>query len=139
MICIHSQRRRIFFFFHHQNNRSEATLRSPASSSLSPQCRRSVSQGLGSCRSPGAHPSEPPAKLLLSLLHPLSCSALFLCSPLGSLFPLFLPLVFNSLFHFSLFSTSIIYSYSPLNNGTLRFHTLICFPLSTLLLLFLSQ
>lgn len=51
-----------------------------SSSSLSPQCRRSVSQGQGSFQSPGAHPSEPPAKLLLSLLHPLSCSALFLCS-----------------------------------------------------------
>lgn len=62
-----------------------AALRSPASSSsfssLSSQCRRSVSQGLGSFQSPGAHPSEPPAKLLLSL-----CSALFLCSPLGSHF-----------------------------------------------------
>lgn len=74
-----------------------------ASSSLSPQCRRSVSQGLGSFQSPGAHPSKPPAKLLLSLLHPLSLTLLFLCSPLGALFPLSQLIAFNFLLHLSLF------------------------------------
>lgn len=71
-----------------------ATLRSFASSSsssLSPQCRRSVSQGQGSFQSPGAHPSEPPAKLLLSLLHPFSCSL-----SLSFLFPSRFPLPTSS-------------------------------------------
>ena len=105
-MCVQMQ---IFFFFHHRKKKTKKKtnsflfhtektnnnngdmelcevklccwgLPSAASSSLSPQCRRSVSQGQGSFQSPGAHPSEPPAKLLLSLLHPLSCSALFLCS-----------------------------------------------------------
>lgn len=54
---------------------------------LSPRCRKSVSHGLGRFQSPGAHPSEPPAKLLLSLFHPparLLASIFFLCFPLAA-------------------------------------------------------
>lgn len=96
-----------------------AALRSPASSSsssLSPQCRRSVSQGLGSFQSPGAHPSEPPAKLLLSLLHPLSSFV-----PLVPLVPLFRLLAFISPLRFSLFSTSTIYSWFCLKKRRFSF------------------
>lgn len=83
-----------------------ATLRKPASSSsISPQCRRSVSQGLGSFQSPGAHPSEPPAKLLLSLLHP----------PLAML-PFFVPLLVPSPHVFHSSCSTFYFPQQPLFN-----------------------
>lgn len=109
-----------------------------ASSSLSPQCRKSVSQGLGSFQSPGAHPSEPPAKLLLSFLHPLSLALLSFFVPF--LVPLLQLLIFDSPLHFSLLLTSVTDSYFlSSNNGKFYLHARIGFLLSTLLLLFLSQ
>lgn len=111
-----------------------------SSSSLSPQCRRSVSQGLGSFQSPGAHPSELPAKLLLSLLHPLSLALLSFFVPL---------LVLSSHFFYSscsaFFFTSASFqlpSYIPTFPSTtplFAFTLLSILPLSSLPLLFLSQ
>ena len=93
------------------------------------------SSGAGDFQSPGAHPSEPPAKPLFSLLHPLACSLLF--------FVVHLSVPTSHLLHPSCSTFSFAAAFFFFNSC----HSLVYFLLdtgaflclSTLPLLFLSQ